>query len=103
MSLDEVMVEGTLKPDGTLELDQKPSLSPGRVQVIVKPLTALPSGRRGLVDVMDEIRQCQQARGFQGRSAQDIEAGLREGEDEHEQRMQTLQSQTRSGPPAGGS
>jgi hypothetical protein len=31
MNLDEVMVAGTLKSDGTLELDQKPSLPPGRV------------------------------------------------------------------------
>jgi hypothetical protein len=37
MSLAEVVVEGTLKPDGTLELDQKPSLSPGRVQVVLRP------------------------------------------------------------------
>jgi hypothetical protein len=29
MSLTEVVVEGTLKPDGTLDLDQKPGLSPG--------------------------------------------------------------------------
>ena len=46
MSLTEVVVEGTLKPDGTLELDQKPSLSPGRVKVILHPprLGHLPSG-----------------------------------------------------------
>ena len=31
MSLNEIVVEGTLRPDGTLELDQKPNLSPGRV------------------------------------------------------------------------
>lgn len=36
MSLDEVVVEGTLKPDGTLELDQKPNLPPGRVQVVLR-------------------------------------------------------------------
>jgi hypothetical protein len=36
MSLQEVIVEGTLKPDGTLELDQKPNLSPGRVQVVLR-------------------------------------------------------------------
>jgi len=64
MSLTEIVVEGTLKPDGTLELDQKPSLAPGRVQVIVKPLPS-PTGRRGLVEVMDEIRQSQRARGYQ--------------------------------------
>src|SRR5271167_3212433 len=40
MSLTEVVVEGTLKPDGTLELDQKPSLSPDRVKVILQPAQA---------------------------------------------------------------
>jgi hypothetical protein len=34
--LNEVVVEGTLKPDGTVELDQKPSLSPGRVTVVLR-------------------------------------------------------------------
>jgi hypothetical protein len=103
MSLTEVVIEGTLKPDGTLELDQKPSLSPGRVRVILQPAHPGTPPRRGLADVIDAIRQSQQARGFQGRSAEEIEGGLREGEDEYEQRMQTLRSQTNSGPPAGGS
>ncbi len=103
MNVSEVVIEATLKPDGTLELDQKPNLSPGRVTVLLQPAPARPTPKRGLADVIDEIRQGQQARGFQGRSAQDIEAGLREGEDEYEQRMQALQSQTKSGPLAGGS
>ena len=103
MSLGELVIEGTLKPDGTLDLDQKPSLSPGRVKVVLQPAQAGTPPKRGLADVIDEIRQGQQARGFQGRSAQEIEAGLREGEDAYEQRMQALQSQTKSGPPAGGS
>jgi hypothetical protein len=30
------IVQGTLKPDGTLELDQKPSLPPGRVTVVLQ-------------------------------------------------------------------
>jgi hypothetical protein len=38
MSLREVVVGGTLKPDGTLELDQKPDLSPGRVEVVLRPV-----------------------------------------------------------------
>ena len=97
------MVEGTLKPDGTLELDQKPSLSPGRVKVILQPAQAGTPPKRGLTGIIDEIRRSQQARGFQGRSAQEIEAGLREGEDEYEQRMQAFQPQTKSGPLAGGS
>ncbi len=36
MSLSEVTIEGTLRPDGTLELDSKPSLTPGRVQVVLR-------------------------------------------------------------------
>jgi hypothetical protein len=102
MSLPEIVIEGTLKPDGTLELDQKPSLSPGRVKVILQPAQAGTVPKRGLADVIDEIRQSQIARGFQGRSAEEIEAELHEGDDEYERRMQTLWSQTKSGPPPGG-
>lgn len=36
MSVGEVVVEGTLKPDGTLELHQRPNLSPGRVTVVLR-------------------------------------------------------------------
>ena len=42
MSATHVVVEGTVKPDGTLELDSKLSLPPGRVQLIVQPLPELP-------------------------------------------------------------
>lgn len=36
MSLHEVMIEGTLQPDGTLQLDHKPDLSPGRITVVLR-------------------------------------------------------------------
>ena len=36
MSLTETTVEGTLNVDGTLDLDQKLSLTPGRVKVTVR-------------------------------------------------------------------
>ncbi len=101
MSFNEVVIEGTLKPDGTLELDQKPGLAPGRVKVVVQAAVASPPPQRGLAAVIDEIHRGQQARGFQGRSAEEIEAGLREGEEEYERKMQALWAQTQSGPPAG--
>jgi hypothetical protein len=46
MSLNEFVVQGTLRPDGTLELDQKPDLSPGRVTVVLRqqPQTSPPKG-----------------------------------------------------------
>jgi hypothetical protein len=34
--LNEAVIEGTLKPDGTIELDRKPDLPPGRVKVILR-------------------------------------------------------------------
>lgn len=100
MSLNEVVIEGTLNDDGTLQLDQKPSLSPGRVIVTLHQPQAGTPQQRGLVDVIDEIRQSQQVRGFQGRSLEEIEAGLREGEEEYEKSMQALQPQPASAPPA---
>src|SRR5215813_11895862 len=42
MSTTHVVVEGTLKPDGSLQLDSKLNLPPGRVQLIVQPLPELP-------------------------------------------------------------
>jgi hypothetical protein len=103
MSLSEVVVEGTLKSDGTLVLDQPPSLAPGRVKVILQSVQAGASAGRGLADVIDEIRRDQQARGYQGRTAEEIEDGLREGEDDYDRKMQALWSQSKSGLVPGGS
>ncbi len=58
--------------------------------------------RRGLANVIDEILRGRLARGEPGRSADDIDAGLREGEDEYEKKMQELVANGRT-PPAVGS
>jgi hypothetical protein len=88
-----VILQGTLKPDGTLELDQKPNLSPGRVQVVVQPLPPTSTPCRGLVEVMDEIRQSQRARGYHGRTLEEMqaeEATRREEDDNYERRCEQL-------------
>jgi len=36
MSLTESVTEGTIQPDGTLVLDEKPTLAPGRVTVVLR-------------------------------------------------------------------
>src|ERR1051326_1438787 len=92
MSLNQDVIEGTLKPDGTLELDEKPTVSPGRVQVTVKPL-ALQPARKGLVEVMDEVRQAQRARGDAGRTLQEMQAeekARQEEDEEYERRCEQL-------------
>ena len=73
------MLDGTLHPDGTLVLDHKSGLPLGRVSIVLQPVQP-GAPRRRLADVIDDIRQAQQTRPFQSRSAQEIDAGLREGE-----------------------
>src|SRR5437588_11086291 len=77
MSLGEVVIEGTLKPDGTLELDHKPNLAPGRVQVILQALPELPDGDP-FWDLMKSIWVEQKARGHMARSVEEVEAEQRE-------------------------
>jgi hypothetical protein len=38
MEFDGTTLEGTLKADGTIELDEKPNLPPGRVKILVQPV-----------------------------------------------------------------
>jgi hypothetical protein len=102
MSLTEETIEGTLRPDGSLALDHDPHLPPGRVRVVIQ--VAAPTRRRGLADAIADIRASQQARGFQGRTPAEMqadEAARQDEEDDYERQMQTLWSQTRSGPPTG--
>jgi len=42
MSQSEAVIAGTIQPDGSLVLDTKPNLPPGRVQVIVHSLPQVP-------------------------------------------------------------
>ena len=50
MSLQEIVVTGTLKPDGTLDLDQKLNLAPGRVTVVLRQESEA-GAARGLVAI----------------------------------------------------
>ena len=85
MALTEAVIEGTLKEDGTLELDGKPNLSPGRVLVVVQPLSKPAAAKRGLVEVMDEIRDSQRARRYQGRTLETTEAEEKARQEEDEE------------------
>ncbi|MGP0065487.1 MAG: hypothetical protein ACLQGP_18025 [Isosphaeraceae bacterium] len=107
MNLDTAIVQGTLKDDGTLELDEKPPLAPGRVQVTILPLRApaVAPPRGTILDVLKEIRAAQEARGYRGRSIEEMEADeaeRRAEEEAYEERWRTIWGQTTSTPPSGG-
>jgi hypothetical protein len=70
-----VVVEGTLKPDGSLELDAKLTLPPGRVQLLVQPLPELPQDDP-FWQMMQGIWAAQKARGHVPRSKEEIDAEI---------------------------
>jgi hypothetical protein len=90
MSLAEIVVEGTLKLDGTLELDQKPNLMPGRVQVTLVPLPELPANDP-FWQRMQALWQGQKARGFVPRTVEEVEAERRQVREEWEERMRRIE------------
>jgi hypothetical protein len=87
MSLIETVVEGTLKPDGTLELDEKPNLPSGRVTVVlrqqIETKTPQPLGDE-FFQHMEQIWSGQKARGFIPRSVEEVENERRMLRDESE-------------------
>ncbi len=64
MDIQEIVVEGTLKPDGVLELDQKPNLPPGRVTVVLRQEAAPPPAEEGWWPYMQRVRAEREAAGY---------------------------------------
>jgi hypothetical protein len=102
MSLTETVVEGTLRPDGTLVLDEKPNLPAGRVTVVLRQTAtdALPAD--------DPFWQRMRAMWAIPRSPGHASDGgaatlaelrnLREEWDEHQQQVERVQDECRTPP-----
>lgn len=83
MSLTETVIEGTMKPDGTLELDEKPNLSPGRVTVVLRQESE-PATQEGWWPYMQRVRAEREAAGYHFMNEAEMDAHLqwlREDED----------------------
>ncbi len=89
MSTSQVIVQGVLKVDGTLELDEQPTLPPGRVQVTVTMLSASSANFDPLAE-LEAIWAEREALGLVPRSAAEIDAELRAARSEWEERQQGL-------------
>ena len=90
VSVNEVIVQGTLKPDGTLELDERVNLAPGRVQVTMVPVPELPQNDP-FWQRMQAIWADQKRRGHVARSVEEIEAERRLLREEWEERMRRIE------------
>lgn len=86
----QVTVHGTLNPDGTLELDQKPKLSPGRVRVTMETVSA-PSHPDRFWAMMEQIWADLKARGHVPRTVEEIESDRQAFRDEWDERQESLE------------
>ncbi|MCU0881027.1 MAG: hypothetical protein MUF06_24930 [Pirellulaceae bacterium] len=67
---------GTVRSDGTLELDQKVTFAPGRVKVRVESVELPAPPGQGLVQFVQGLRQEMAAAGHQFRSQEEIDAEM---------------------------
>ena len=86
-----IMLQGTVEPDGSLVLDEKVSLPPGRVQVMLQSMASGASQGPGVLDVIAEIRKQQAARGHVPRTREAIDAEINELRQESDEEMKEVE------------
>ena len=77
MMLSEVTVKGTLQGDGTLQLDEKPELAPGRVSVTLRPERGEAEPASDWWDYMQQARRQLEAAGAHFMNEEQVAAHIR--------------------------
>ena len=90
MSATSLEVLGTVRPEGTLELDEKLTVPPGRVRVRVESVRAPLQPAEGLVEFVRRLRQEMEAAGHTFRTREEIDAEMEEMRGEWEARLDEL-------------
>ncbi len=83
MSARSQVVQGVVRPDGSLEIEGKLSLPPGPVQVTVQSAFVPPEGDP-FFDMLKEIWAAREKAGLKPRSVEEVEALRRQLRDESE-------------------
>jgi hypothetical protein len=86
MSPGVVILQGVVKPDGTLELEGKVPLPAGKVQVTLQSVPELPQGDP-FFDMLKGIWAARAAAGLTPRSVAEVEAQRQELREETEQEV----------------
>jgi len=107
METQSVTVQGIVLPNGSLQIVGPVQLPPGPVEITIRPAEQVEGGEDVLA-VLARIRVEQNASGFVPRSAEEIDASVREMRDEWEERqvaIEMLQEECRrqrqASPPSG--
>ncbi len=85
-----LVLHGQIRPDGTLQVEEKVNLPPGPVSVTVQALAT--ATRRQTLRVLEEIWAQREAQGMVARPAEDIDAEIDAMRDEDESRMRDIES-----------
>ena len=100
MNVVEETIDATLDSNGQLKLTHQPRLPPGPVKVTIR-VAAANRPQRGLADVVREIAADQRARGFPGRSAEELRAEDDARQAEDAERDRELDAARRAPTPGG--
>src|SRR5262249_48696637 len=97
MTTNAVEVHGTLREDGTLVLDEKLNLPPGRGKVRVEQANPTEDAGNDVVAVLERIHAAQALRGHVPRSVEEIDAALAEmrEDDERSRMIERIQEECR--------
>jgi hypothetical protein len=78
MATTSLEVLGTVRPDGTLELDKRLNVSPGRVKVRVESIEQSTQPSEGLVEFVQRLRQEMEAAGSHFMNDDEVTAWVEE-------------------------
>lgn len=98
MNPSETIVEGTLQPDGTLVLDSRPNLPPGRVTVVLRQEEAAPPPQEDWWQFLLAARRRMEEAGCHFMNDEEVQAHidwLREG-DQIDELLHAAEEQRRS-------
>lgn len=88
----QVILHGTIKPDGSLELNHPLDLPPGEVRVTVQPLETPPQSKEDIRTFLERIRADQKMRGHAPQTREEIDADLQALRDEAEEETQEIEN-----------
>jgi hypothetical protein len=89
MSTHQVVIRGHIRPDGTLEVDEKVNMPPGPVSITVQATAA--ASRKRTLHVLEEIWSQREALGLAGRTKQEVDAEIDAMRNEDEGRMREIE------------
>jgi len=98
MSTSSLEVLGTVRGDGTLELDAKLNVRPGRVRVVVESLEPCPEPTEGLIEFGRRSRRELEAAGHRFRTKEEIDSEINALRDDWDERLDEI-DRARSEPP----